>query len=109
MCRKNPDDQYSDRTEVKHIDTKEQSPDNAQSEYMTPYYLANDQVKASVKYLKTTAKVHHMHNRDTEHTRPLWIVQSRGFQVSQTDCEVDTGAGCNILPTHRAQQLFGQE
>ena len=22
---------------------------------------------------------------------------------------VDTGAGCNILPTHKAQQLFSQE
>ena len=109
MCRQNPDNQYSDKTEVKHIDTEEQSPDYTQSEYTTPYYLTNDQVKASVKCLKTTAKVHYMHNRDTEHIRPLWVAQSQGSQVSQTDCEVDTGAGCNILPTHRAQQLFGQE
>ena len=81
MCRQNPDNQSSDRTEVKHIDTEEQSPDYAQSEYTTPYYLTNDQVKASVKYLKTTAKVHHMHNRDTEHIRPLWVVWSQGSQV----------------------------
>ena len=99
----------SDKTEIKHIDMEEQSPDYTQSEYTTPYYLTNDQVKASVKCLKTTARVHHMHNRDTEHIRPLWVAQSQGSQVSQTDCEVDTGAGCNILPTHRAQQLFSQE
>ena len=46
---------------------------------------------------------------DTEHIRPLWVAQSRGSQVFQTECEVDTGAGYNILPTHKAQQLFGQE
>ena len=109
MCRQNTDNQYSDNTEVKHIDTEEQSPDHAQSEYTTPYYLTNDQVKASVKCLKTTAKVHHMHYRDIEHMRLLWVAQFQGSQVSQTDSKVNTGAGCNILPTHRAQQLFGQE
>ena len=64
MCRQNPDNRSS-KTEVKYIDMEEQSPDYAQSEYTTPYYLTNDQVKASVKCHKTTAKVHHMHNRDT--------------------------------------------
>ena len=109
MCRQNPYNQYSDKTEVKHIDIEEQSLDYAQSEYTTPYYLTNDQAKASVKCLKTTAKVHHMDNRDTEHIRPLWVAQSQGSQVSQTDCEVNTGAGFKILPSHRAQQLFSQE
>ena len=84
MCRQNPENQYSDKTEVKHIDSEEQSPDFAQSEYTTPYYLTNDKAKSSVKCLKTTAKVHHIHNRDTEHIRPLWIAQSQGSQVSQT-------------------------
>ena len=108
VSRQNPDNQNS-KTEVNHTDTEEQSPDYTQSEYTTPYYLTNDKEKASVKYLKTTTKVYHMHNRDTEHIRPLWVVQSQGSQVSQTNCEFGTGAGCNILPTHRAQQLFGQE
>ena len=104
MCRLNLENQDSDKTEVKHIDTEEQSSDYAQSEYTTPYYLTNDQAKASVKCLKTTAKVHYMHNKDTEHIRPLWVAQSQGFQALQTDCEVNTGAGCNVLPTHKAQQ-----
>ena len=55
MSKQNPDNQDNDKTEVKHIDTKEQFPDYAQSEYTTPYYLINDQVIASVKCLKTTA------------------------------------------------------
>ena len=67
MCRWNLDNQYSDRTEVKHIDIEEQSPDCTQSEYTTPNYLINGQVKASVKCLKTTAKIHHMHNKNTEY------------------------------------------
>ena len=50
-----------------------------------------------------------MCNTDTGHIRPLWIAQSQRSQVYQTDCEVDTGAGCNVLSAHRAQQVFGQE
>ena len=107
MCRQNPDNQI-DKTEVKHIDLVE-SQDCIQSEYTTPFYLTNDQVKATVKCLKTTAKVHHMHKKDTEHIRPLWVAQSKNSQIQETDYEVDTGAGCNVLPTHKAQQLFGQE
>ena len=109
MCKQNPENQDDDKTEVKNIDTEEQSPDYAQSKYTTPYYLTNDQVKASVKCLKTTAKVNYMHNKDTEHIRPLWVVQYQGSQVLQTDCQVNTEAGCNILPTHKAHQLFGHE
>ena len=103
MCKQNPEIQDSDKTEVKHIELEEQSSDYAQSEYTTPYYLTNDQATASVKCLKTTGKVHYMHNKDTEHIRPLWVAQSQGSQILQTDCEVNTGAGCNILPTHKAQ------
>ena len=88
---------------------EEQSLDYAQSEYITPYYLTNDPSKSISQVSPDYSQVHHMHNRDTEHIRSLWVAQSQESQVSQTDCEVDTGAGCNILPTHTAQQLFGQE
>ena len=57
---------------------------------------------------KTEVK-HYMKNRDNEHIRPLWIAQSENSQIHQTDCKVDTGAGCNILPVHRAKELFGKE
>ena len=43
MCKQNPENQDSDKTEVKHIDTEEQSPDYAQSEYTN--CLINDQAK----------------------------------------------------------------
>ena len=109
VCRQRLYHQQSDKTAVKHIDTEEQPPDYFQSEYTTPYFITNEQAKAPIKCLKTTAKVHHIQDKDTEHIRPLWVSQSRGPPVSQTNCEVDTGAGCNILPAHKAQQLFGQE
>ena len=35
MCKQNPENQNSDKTEVKHIDMEEQSPDYTQSEYTT--------------------------------------------------------------------------
>ena len=109
VCRHNPDYQNNEKTAVKHIETEEQPPDYFQSEYTTPYYITNEQAKAPIKCLKTTTRVHHIQGKDTEHIRPLWVAQSQGSQILQTDCEVNTGAGCNILPVHKAQQLFGQE
>ena len=73
MCRQNTE---SNKTEVKHMDTEEESQDCPQSEYTTPFYTTNDKAKASVKCLKTTTKLHYMKNRDNEHIRPLWIAQS---------------------------------
>ena len=109
VCRQRLDYQNSEKTAIKHIDTEEQPPDYFQSEYTSPYFVTNEQVKAPIKCLKTTTRVHHIQGKDTEHIRPLWVAQFQGSQVFQTDCEVDTGAGCNILPAHKAQQLFGQE
>ena len=106
MCRQNTE---NDKTEVKHIDTEEESQDCPQSEYTTPFYTTNDQAKASVKCLKATTKLHYMKNRDNEHIRLLWVAQSENSKIHQTDCEVKTVAGCNILPVHRAKELFGKE
>ena len=78
VCRQRSDYQNSENTAVKHIDTEEQPPDYFQSEYTTPYFFTNEQAKAPIKCLKTTARVHHIQDRDTEHIRPLWVSQSRG-------------------------------
>ena len=104
MCRHNPDYQNHEKTVIKHINTEEQPADYIQSEYTTPYYVTNEQAKATIKCLKTTTKVHHIQDKDTEHIRPLWVAQSKGSQILQTDCEVNTGAGCNILPAHKAHR-----
>ena len=109
VCRQSSDYKNNDKTTVNHTETEEQATDYSQSEYTTPYYLTDEQEKASVNCLKTTARVHHIKNKDTDHIRLLWVAQSQGTQILQTDCEVNTGAGCNIIPAHKASQLFGKE
>ena len=91
------------------MDTEEESQDCPQSEYTTQFYDTNDQSRASEKRPKTTTKLKYMKHRDNGHIRPLWVAQSKDSKMHQTDCEVNTGAGCNILPVHKAKELFGQE
>ena len=105
VCRQSPDNQSS-KVVFNHIDTEEQSPDYTLSEYTTPYFLTNNQAKASIKCLKTTAKVHHMHNRDTEHIRPLWVAQSQGSQVSQTVKLTQEQAATSYQPTELSNYLI---
>ena len=59
------------RLQSEHMDMEEQPPDYFQSEYTTPYFITNEQAKAPIKCLKTTARVHHIQDRDTKHIRPL--------------------------------------
>ena len=63
MCRQNPDYQNREKTTIKHINTEEEPADYIQSEYTTPYYVPNEQTKAAVKCIKTTAKVHHIQDK----------------------------------------------
>ena len=77
VCRQRLDYQQSEKTAVKHIDMEEQPPDYFQSEYTTPYFVTNEHANAPIKCLKSTAKIHHIKDRDTEHIRPLWVSQSR--------------------------------
>ena len=104
-CRRNPNNQ--NRSTVNHINKDEQSLDvrqkpsdqmQSECEYTTSYLIENK--KTLVNNLRPTAKVYYMHNTDTEHIRPLWVSKTQKAQVYHTDCEVDRGAGCNILPAH---------
>ena len=42
-----------------------------------------------------------------EQIRPLWLSKGPGQQVFQIDCEVDTAAGCSVIPLYKAKALFG--
>ena len=44
-----------------------------------------------------------------EHIQPAWIAQSQNSKKVQLDIEIDTGAGCNVMPLKKVQELFGQE
>ena len=85
---------------IKHIDMEEQPPDYFQSEYTIPYFITNEQAKGPIKCPKTTARVHHIQDKDTEHIRPLWVAQSRGSQVFQTDLKlIQEQAATSYQPT----------
>ena len=116
MCGSEP------RGEVKHLEAQQeltQSAEHSEStlqEYTTPYYMSkgnqteqNTIPKSTVKNLKTIALVQQLSTNYNEYIWPLWICQSRSSNISRTVCEVDTGAGCNVLPFHKAKELFGQE
>ena len=78
---------------------------HCEQDYTTPFFLRKEEgIKSTVKSLKTTTKVHYIH-KDTEHVRPLWLLQSPNSNIAKTECEVDTGAGCNIMPLHKAQHF----
>jgi len=61
-----------------------------------------------IHHLKTVTMESLNHPKSEPHIRPLWISQESSSQIFQIDCEVDTGASCNILPLYKAKALFGQ-
>ena len=48
-------------------------------------------------------------NEQSEHIQPAWIAQSQNSKKHQLDIEINTGAGCNVMPLCKVQGLFGQE
>ena len=55
------------------------------------------------------SKQDHTPKSSNPNLRPLWISQSQNSPVQWIDCEVNTGAGCNVVPAYKAGALFGQE
>ena len=64
---------------------------------------------APIHHLKTVTVESLNHPKSEPHIRPLWLSQESSSQIFQIDCEVDTGASCNILPLYKAKALFGKD
>ena len=64
---------------------------------------------APIHHLKTVTVESLNHPKSEPHIRPLWLSQESSSQIFQIDCEVDTGASCNILPLYKAKALFGED
>ena len=62
---------------------------------------------APIHHLKTVIMESLNHPKSEPHIHPLWLSQESSSQIFQIDCEVDTGASCNILPLYKAKGLFG--
>ena len=60
-----------DKNEVKHINTNEEEKpqsEHCDQDYTTQFFLRKeDGTQTTIKSLKTTAKIHYIHIKDTEH------------------------------------------
>ena len=87
-----------------------QSPETAQ--YSTPYFISREELpQAQVKCnsLKTVQVFRLGANEQSEHIQLAWISQSQNSKKHQVDVEIDTRAGCNVMPIYKVHELFGQE
>ena len=51
----------------------------------------------------------HLSNQEDKHIRPLWLTTYHMAQVHKFDCEVDIGAGCNIILLYIYRSIFGDQ
>ena len=93
----------------------------AQNDTYTPeqyaYTAASQSQQYQVDYLPEASfhsidavQVHSLNNTDTErHIRPLWLTTETDPTIHKLDCEVDSGAGCNVMPLFIYKALFGEQ
>lgn len=63
-----------------------------------------------VNKLSVTQPVYQMKSHvNGEQMRPMWISQHQNSEITETVCEVDTGAGCNVMGIDQAKKLFQTE
>ena len=85
-----------------------QSSETAQ--YSTPYFISREELpQAKCNSLKTVQVSRLGANEQSEHIQPAWIAQSQNSKKHQVDVEIDTGAGCNVMPLYKVHELFGHE
>ena len=80
------------------------------AQYSTPYLVSTEELpQMTCNSLKTVQVSRLWANEQSEHIQPSWIAQSQNSKKHQLDVKIDTGAGCNIMPLYKVQELFGQE
>ena len=62
-----------------------------------------------IRHLKTVRLESLDHPKLEPHINPLWLSQESSSQIFQIDCEVDTGASCNIFRLYKAKALFRED
>ena len=79
-----------------------QTPETAQ--YSTAYFISRDELpQAKCNSLKTV-QVSRLGASEQSSTGC-----SQNSKMHQVDIEIDTGAGCNMMPLYKVHELFGQE
>ena len=76
----------------------------------TPYFMSKEELpQMTCNSLKIVQVSRLGANERSEHIQPAWIAQSQNSKKHQVDVKIDTGAGCNVMPLYKVQELFGQE
>ena len=75
----------------------------------TAYYSPSPQSKtpeAAFHHMQTVQVNSLTKQEDKRHIWPPWLTAQLDAQVHQFDCEVDTGAGCNVMSLYIYRSLF---
>ena len=54
-----------------------------------------------------TYHVKSINDTSSKHIKPLWLSAASDGPIHQVECEIDTGAGCNVMPLYMYKSLFG--
>ena len=86
------------------------SPSLKTAQYSTLYFISKEELpQAKCNSLQTIQVSRLGANEQSEHIQPAWIAQSQNSKMHQIDMEIDTGAGCNVMPLYKINELFSQE
>ena len=50
-----------------------------------------------------------INDTSSKHIKPLWLSTASGGPIYEVECEIDTGAGCNVMPLYLHKSLFGDK
>ena len=103
-----------DYTSLQLVQSQETLQDYNQSletaQYCTLYFMSNGELPQTTCNILKTVQVSRLGAKEqSEHIQPAWIAQSQNSKKHQLDIKIDTGAGCNVIPLYKVQELFGQE
>lgn len=56
-----------------------------------------------------TFHVKSINDTSSKHIKPLWLSTANGGPMYEVECEIDTGAGCNVMPLYLHKSLFGDK
>ena len=60
-------------------------------------------------YSIQTFHVKSINDTSSKHTMPLWLSTASGGPIHQLECEIDTGAGCKVMPLYLHISLIGDK
>ena len=78
--------------------------------YTTLYFMSRKELpQVNCNSIQTIQLSRLGANEKSEQIQPAWIAESQNSEMHQMNVEVDTGAGCNVMPLYKVEELFGQE